>query len=65
MADLLRFSPRVTRSLQSLPRTQALLEIFDCRHDARIIRSYKKKQERNGRLSMKRNAALLIFIPSK
>ena len=41
MADLLRFSPRVTRSLQSLPRTQALLEIFDCRHDARIIRSYK------------------------
>ena len=41
MADLLRFSPRVTRSLQSLPRTQALLEIFDGRHDARIIRSYK------------------------
>lgn len=41
MADLLRFSPRVTRFLQSLPRTQALLEIFDCRHVARIIRSYK------------------------
>ena len=35
MADLLLFPPRVTRSLQ------ALLEIFDCRHDASIIRSFK------------------------
>lgn len=33
--DLLHFPPRVTRSLQ------ALLEIFDCRHEARIIRSFK------------------------
>ena len=35
MADLLHFPPRVTRSLQ------ALHEIFDCKHDARIIRSFK------------------------
>ena len=41
MADLLRFSPRVTCSLGSLPRTQALLEIYDCRHVARIMRSFK------------------------
>ena len=42
MADLLRSSPRVTRSLRNLPRTKALLEIFDCRHDARIIRGFRK-----------------------
>ena len=41
MSDLLRFSPRVTRSPRSLPRTHSLLEIFDCRHDARIIRGFR------------------------
>ena len=41
MVDLLRFSPRVTRSLRSLPCTQALFETLDSSRDVTIMGNFK------------------------
>ena len=41
MVDLLRFSPRVTRSLRSLPCTQALFESLDSSRDVTIMGNFK------------------------
>ena len=62
MVDLLRFSPRVTCSLRSLPCTQALFESLDSSRDVTIMGNFKNTKSQGKTQREKGCGASYFFV---
>ena len=61
MVDLLRFSPRVTRSLRSLPCTHGLFESLDSARDVTIMGNFKNTKSQ-GKTQREKGCGASYFL---
>ena len=61
MVDLLRFSSPVTRSLRSLPCTQALFESLDSSRDVTIMGNFKNTKSQ-GKTQREKGCGASYFL---